>query len=124
MQFRAKSKFVRVSPLKLRPVASVVRGYDVERALGWLKTCPMAKRVRPIEKVLLSAFSNAREKEQSLTMRDLIVKEFRVDGGPSIHYYKPTAMGRAAVLRKRLSHLEVVLEKIAKKEDKAINAKS
>ena len=116
MPFKAKSKFIRVSPYKLRPLVDVVRGYSVERALAWLKTYSSTKRVRPLEKVIFSAYSNAKQVEQNLMMNELMIKDIRVDQGPTFRYYQPTAMGRAAVLRKRLSHVEVVLEKVEKKK--------
>ncbi len=116
--FKAKSKFIRVSPYKMRPLADVIRGYNVERALAWLKTYAGTKRVSPLEKVIFSAYSNAKHAEENLTMRDLRIKILKVDQGPSFSYFKPSAMGRAAVLRKRLSHLEIGLEKIIKVDTK------
>ena len=113
MQGRATSKYVRVSSTKLRPYVDVVRGSIVSKALGWLKTCP-TRRVEPIEKVIFSAFSNVRNNVQDVSMDDLFIKMIKVDQGPTVRYFKPSAMGRASVQRKRLSHIEVVIEKIIK----------
>ena len=113
---KAKSKYVRISPYKLRPIVDVIRGKGVDEALAWLSTCSM-KKTKPIAKILISAYSNAKKLNvKEAVMQHMFVKEIKVDQGPTIKYYKPAAMGRAAVQRKRLSHLEVVL---AKKEDKS-----
>lgn len=120
MVSKAKSKYVRVSPYKLRPFADVIRGYTVQRALAWLKTCSVVNRVRPIEKVISSAYANAKQKTENLSMNDLFIKEIKVDQGPTFKYHKPTARGRAAVQRKRLSHVEVVLASI----DESVPGKS
>ncbi len=109
MDVKAKSKYVRVSPTKLRPYADVVRGYTVERALAFLQTCGIA-RVKPLEKTIASAFANAQHKEKKeIAPHTLVIKEIRVDQGPVFRYFKPGAMGRASVQRKRLCHLEVIL---------------
>ncbi len=108
MQFVAKSKFVRYSPYKLRPLADVVRGKNVRTALDWLQAHEN-QRVMPLKKVLESAAANAKQL-QDLKSEDLFVKEIRVDQGPTFRYFKPGAMGRANVLRKRFSHLSVILE--------------
>lgn len=110
MLVRAKSKYIRVSPYKLRPIIDVIRGYPVDRALAWLKTCAL-KRVKPIEKTLLSAYANGKDLNTNISSPGhLFIKEIRVDHGPVIKYYKPGAMGRASMQRKRLSHLEIILE--------------
>ena len=112
MNAQAKSRYIRVSPTKLRPLADVVRGWDVEKALAWLKTTPM-RRVVPLEKVIFSAYSNAKCAENNIEMRELRIKKITVDQGPTHRYFKAGAMGRAQVQRKRMSHVEVILEKQA-----------
>jgi large subunit ribosomal protein L22 len=110
---KAKSKYIRVSPNKLRPFADVVRGDTVEKAISWLKTCAV-KRATPMIKTIFSAYSNAKNMETGgaeVSMKDYVIKQICVDVGPVIKYYKPGAMGRAAIQRKRLSHLCVVVEK-------------
>ncbi|MCB9493345.1 MAG: 50S ribosomal protein L22 [Epsilonproteobacteria bacterium] len=111
MLSRAKSKYIRVSPYKLRPYADVIRGFAADKAFAWLRTCTV-KRVRPIIKTLHSAYSNACQKNPEINdMAELYVKEIRVDQGPIVKYFKPGAMGRAFMQRKRLCHLEIVLDK-------------
>lgn len=114
MLSRAKSRYVRVSPYKLRPIADVIRGLSVDKALVWLKTHSI-KRMRPVTKTLLSAYANAKSAkvDEGVSMESLVVKEIRVDQGPVVTYFKPGAMGRACLQQKRMSHLEIVLDKKA-----------
>ncbi len=111
MLSRAKSKHIRVSPYKLRPIVNVIRGKAVDDALAWLKAYSV-KRVRPITKTLLSAYANAKNLNAEITSMDMLfVKEIKVNQAAVISYYKPGAMGRASTQRKRLSHLEIVLDR-------------
>lgn len=108
---RAKSKYIRVSPYKLRSVVNVIRGCSVDKAFSWLKTCSM-RRAQPVIKTLFSAYSNAKNKHSDITSMDgLVIKEIKVDQGPTITYFKPGAMGRATLQRKKMCHLEIVLDK-------------
>lgn len=107
VQFTAKTRYVRFSPYKLRPLVAVIRGKDVSYALNWLSSCAL-QRVRPLKRILESAVKNAQDRA-SLSEQDLTVQEFRVDQGPVLKYFKPGAKGRADMQRRRLSHLSVVL---------------
>ena len=109
MQFIAKAKFIQYSPYKLRPLADVIRGKSARYALDWLATFP-TQRVKPLEKVVKSAVANAKN-ISNIEPMNLIIKDLRVDQGPIFRYFKPGAMGRPTVLRKRFSHITcVVLE--------------
>ncbi len=108
MQFVAKARYVKYSPYKLRPIVDVIRGKGVGYALNWLATY-QTRRTEPIKKVLESAVANAKN-VSNVDIRDLAIKEIRVDQGPIFRYYKPGAMGRAMVQRKRQSHISVILE--------------
>lgn len=110
MLYKAYSKFVRISPYKLRPIADVIRGDTVHNALAWLNTHAV-KRAKPIEKTLYSAYSNAKYADQKISMNDVLVKEVRIDQGPIFKYFKPGAKGSASMQRKRLSHIAIILEK-------------
>lgn len=112
MQFEAKARYVDYSPYKLRPVVNVVRGKDVVYALNWLTTY-RTQRVRAIKKLIESAVANAKN-GQGVDTAALMIKEIRVDQGPIHRYFKPGAMGRANVQRKRFSHIKVILETKAK----------
>lgn len=108
MRFIAKAKYIHYSPYKLRPLVDVIRGKNAQYALNWLATYAV-QRVKPIEKVLKSAVANAKSMS-NISAESLIIKDFRVDQGPIYRYFKPGAMGRPTVLRKRFSHLNVILE--------------
>ncbi|QQR49021.1 50S ribosomal protein L22 [bacterium] len=111
MLSRAKSKYVRISPYKLRPIVDVIRGSQVGKALAWLKASE-TKRTKPITKVLEAAFANVRNLHvEEADMNTLYIKEVRVDQGPVIKYFKPGAQGRANIQRKRMSHIEIILDK-------------
>lgn len=114
MQFIAKTFHVRMSPYKLRPLADVVRGKNVSYALHWLATHPV-RRATPVRKVIESAAGNAKNLK-GLEPQRLIVQEIRVDEGPVIRYFRPGAMGRANVQKKRLSHISVIVKAIDEKE--------
>ena len=110
MQAVAKSKYVRVSPYKLRPIIDVIRGKSFADSKSFLKI-HSTKRVMPIIKVLDSAYANAKDLSSGNISPDgIFVKKIFVDQGPTVEYFKPAAMGRAAVQRKRLSNITVVLE--------------
>ncbi|MEX0939994.1 MAG: 50S ribosomal protein L22 [Candidatus Babeliales bacterium] len=114
MQFVAKTKFIRYSPYKLRPIADFVRGKNVKNALDWLYAHEN-QRVTPLKKMIESAVANAKYLKD-IRSEDLYIKELRVDQGPTFKYFKPGAMGRATILRKRFSHLSVTLESKEQKE--------
>jgi large subunit ribosomal protein L22 len=108
MQFNAKARYVPFSPYKLRPIADVVRGKNVQQALAWLNTCAL-KRVVPLRKIIASAASNAKHLKGA-DAGHLVIKTLCVDQGPMRRYFKPGAMGRSSIQRGRKSHIHVVLE--------------
>jgi len=110
MQFKAIAKYVKYSPYKLRPIVDVVRGKKAQYALDWLTVYP-AQKATPIRKAIESAVANAKNVSQ-IAAADLKVSEIRIDAGPVQKYFKPSAMGRSSVQRKRSSHIVVVLEQI------------
>jgi large subunit ribosomal protein L22 len=114
MQFVAKARYLRYSPYKLRPLADVVRGKNVAMALDWLSTHAVQRTV-PVKKALESAAANAKN-IHNLNTVDLIVKDIRVDQGPIYRYFKPGAMGRSNIYRKRFSHISIVLEPMHRKD--------
>lgn len=110
MQAQAISKYIRISPYKLRPYADVIRGSSVGKAHAWLKSCAN-RRTEPLLKAVLSAASNAKNKGgDTVAVNDLRIVEVRIDQGPIIRYFKPGAQGRGVVQRKRLSHIKVIVE--------------
>jgi len=111
---RAKAKNIKFSPFKLRPLADAVRGKAAEHALNLLASCS-TKRTAPVKKVIESAIANAKNLTGAQAS-SLKIAEIRVDQGPSVRYFKPGAMGRSNVYKRRFSHISVVLEQAEKKE--------
>ena len=108
METRADDKFVRVSAQKARLVADTIKGLPVEDALNVLTFTPKAA-AGLIRKVLVSAVANA-EQLPGIDVDSLVVKNVQVDGGPMLKRIRPRAMGRAYRIRKRTSHITVVVE--------------
>jgi large subunit ribosomal protein L22 len=97
----------RQSPRKVRVVATSVRGKSVEDAIDQLSFLGK-KAALPIEKLIRSAVANAEGK--NLNIGHLVVKEIRVDSGKILYRRMPASRGRSSILRKRTSHVNVVLE--------------
>lgn len=108
MEARAVARYVRISPRKARLVADLVRGRSVGEALVILDFSPK-KAARILRKTLQSVVANA-ETTQSVDVDRLYVKRVLVDGGPMYKRYIPRAHGRATMIRKRTSHLTVVVD--------------
>lgn len=107
MQASATGRFIRVSPRKTRLVADLIRGKEVPRALAILQHTPTAP-AGVMEKVLRSAVANA--DQAGVAADDLVVGEVLVDVAPTLKRFMPRAMGRASRIRKRMSHIKVVLQ--------------
>lgn len=109
---KAFLKNYRQSPRKVRLVAGLVKGKNVDDALAELGF--LAKRAgEPIKKLLLSAVANA--KQQGVEAENLFIKELRVDKGIVMKRMMPAAMGSGHRINKRTSHLSILLaEKVAK----------
>ena len=110
MEARAKAKYIRMSPRKVRRVADLIRGKNVGEAINILHFTPKAAS-NPIEKVLRSAVSNMLNLEGSSKVDpdDLFVKEIRVDEGVTLKRFRAASMGRAVRIRKRTSHISVTV---------------
>lgn len=106
----AKTKFVRISPRKVRMYAAMIRGMAVENALIQL-TYAHAKGARLLKKTLVSAIANAETRFDGLQRRDLAVKEVRVDEGPVMKRAKSKSRGGRAPILKRMSHFTIVVGK-------------
>jgi large subunit ribosomal protein L22 len=109
MEVTAKARFIRVSPRKARLVTDLVKGKKVEEALNILAFTKKAF-AKTLTKVINSAVANAQQNNQ-MDVDTLMVKRISVDGGPILKRYIPRAMGRATMVRKRTSHVTVVLDK-------------
>lgn len=107
MEAQAKAKYVRIAPRKVRLVMDMVRGKSVSEALNTLGL--VRKAASPvIAKVIRSAVANA-ENAKEMNPDVLYIKRAFVDEGPTMRRFMPRAMGRATLIRKRTSHITVVL---------------
>jgi large subunit ribosomal protein L22 len=116
MEVKAKLRYLRMSPRKVRLVVDVIRGMEVDKALAQLRAINK-RAARPLTKLLQSAVANA-ENNFELAEDNLYIKEIRVDEGPTLHRWQPRARGRATPIRKRSSHISVVLAEINPTEPK------
>jgi large subunit ribosomal protein L22 len=104
----AKARFVRVSPSKARRVIDLVRGKSVADALDILRWAPQAAS-EPVAKVIASAAANA-QNNNGLDPSTLVVATVYADDGPTAKRIRPRAQGRAFRIRRRTSHITVVVE--------------
>jgi large subunit ribosomal protein L22 len=124
----AIQRTTRQSPYKMRLVIDQIRGKDVNEALGLLKFSKKHAAVQ-IAKVLNSAVANAefksREGSEAVDVDTLYIKHAVVNEGPALRRFMPAAQGRATPIRKRTSHVEIILdarevkERVARKAEGA-----
>jgi large subunit ribosomal protein L22 len=103
----AKTKYVRISPRKARLAAALIRGKSVEEATTQLNFCKLRGGAL-LQKTLDTAVANA-ETQLNVQRRDLIVKEVRVDEGPTLKRSKPKNRGGSHPIMKRTSHFTVIV---------------
>lgn len=106
MEAKAIARYIRISPRKVRLLADLVRGEAIEDAEKQLRFSVKDSRV-VLLKLLKSAVSNAEGKK--MKREALYVKRITVDGGAALKRWRPRAFGRAAPIRKRTSHITIVL---------------
>ncbi len=110
MEVKAKAKFVRVSPTKVRKVAKAVKGKPAEDALNLLGYMPQ-RSAKILATVIRSAVANADQKPD-IDVDSLSVSNIIVNQGPSLKRFRPRAMGRATRILKRTSHITVCLVEV------------
>jgi large subunit ribosomal protein L22 len=108
MEVKARLRFARVAPRKARLVADLVRGKRSEEALNILNFTKKAS-AKILIKLLKSAIANATQKK-TIDIDRLYVKQIMVDQGPTMKRYQSRALGRATTIRKRTSHINIVLD--------------
>jgi large subunit ribosomal protein L22 len=108
MEVSAKLKYVRLGPRKARLVADLIRGKRSEEALNILAFTKKAA-ARVMIKVLKSVIANATQKK-TVDVDRLYVKKISVDQGATWKRFTPRALGRATTIRKRTSHITIVLD--------------
>ena len=110
MESKAKAKFIRISPRKIRLVMDEIRGKKVGEALNMLSFSPQ-KGAFLLKKLIDSAVANA-ESNSNIDVDNLFIKRLFADEGPTLKRFRPRAMGRATKIRKRSSHLTVILDEL------------
>jgi large subunit ribosomal protein L22 len=112
MEAKAQARYVRVTPQKARRVVDLIRGQQATQAGAVLRFAPQSAS-EPVLKVLESAVANARVKadqaSEAFDERDLVIQSAFVDEGPTMKRFRPRAQGRAYRIRKRTSHITVVV---------------
>jgi large subunit ribosomal protein L22 len=108
MEAKATVKYVRTSPRKMRRTVDLIRGQHVAEARRILRLSTLGAS-RDVEKLLDSAVANA-EQRPGVIEENLLVSKAWVDEGPTLRRYRPRAYGRATRVRKRTSHVTVVVE--------------
>ena len=117
---KATVKYIRMSPRKVRQVADLIRGKDVDKAFAILFNVKKLAVVY-VGELLKSAVSNAKRKQMDLNPEDLRITKLTVDGGPTMVRYRAASMGRGSMIRRRMSHIKIELDvkEEAKKSKKA-----
>jgi large subunit ribosomal protein L22 len=113
------------SPRKMRLVADIIRGVEINKALGILRYSKKEASIR-VEKLLRSAIANWEAKNEGQRLEDntLCVKEIFVDGGRQLKRIQPAPQGRAHRIRKRSNHVTIIVDKLVAKEPAAKGAKA
>ncbi len=109
MEARAIARYVHVSPRKARLLADLIRGKRVEEALNVLHFNKKAASI-PIEKTLRSAVSNLihmQDGDNPVAPEEFVILQAKVDDGATMKRWRPRAMGRATLIRKRTSHITI-----------------
>jgi large subunit ribosomal protein L22 len=108
MRVRAIAKYIRVSPRKIRLLMREIRGKRVQEALNLLGFAP--QRGAPVlRKLINSAVANASQ-HPDVDVDNLFIKYIFADEGPALKRFRPRAMGRATRIRRRTSHLTIILD--------------
>lgn len=107
MEAKAVSRYIRISPRKVRQVSKLIKGQEVEEALDVLKFLPK-RGAKILYKVLAAARANAYQKDE-LKGKSLVVKNSIVDDGPALKRVKMRARGRRDIMKKRTSHITIFL---------------
>ena len=108
MEAIAKKRFIRQSPYKIRYVLKTIKGLKVEDAINKLSLMNKKASIY-IEEVLKASISNMMDKNSNENSDNLFIKTAYVDEGPAMKRFRPAAMGRATSIRKRTSHLTIII---------------
>ena len=123
MEVKAKARYIKMSPRKVRLVVDIIRGKKVATALNTLEFCNRWA-ARPVLKLLNSAIANATH-NFNLQKDDLYIKTIRVDQGPMLKRWRARAFGKASEIQKKMSHIIIELDEVqGKDKDSAVSLKA
>jgi len=122
LEAKAVEKFIRVAPRKVRLVVDLIRGKTIEEAIDILIFTPRGAAVA-VKKAIQSAVANATE-NNNINEDDLFIFKVFVDEGPTLKRFMPRARGRATKIRKRTSHLTVIVSDGKEVEADKVGSKS
>jgi large subunit ribosomal protein L22 len=108
MEIIARARMIRISPRKVRLIGDLIKKKNINDASGMLTYMPQ-KASDILKKLLDSAVANAKQRKY-VDIDNLFVKNVIVDGGPAMKRFLPRAMGRATKVRKRMSHITMILD--------------
>lgn len=114
METTARLRYLRMSPRKVRLITNLIQGWPVDQAMVQLQVSKK-DAVKPVLKLLRSAVANALH-NHDMKRESLFITKAVVDGGPMLKRWQPRAMGRATPIRKRTSHVVIVLSGESRKE--------
>ena len=111
MEAIVREKYIKISPTKMRQILPLVKDKNVEEALQILNFTPK-RSARVIEKALRSAVANyfGKENVPKVTQGEIFIKNAYVDGGSILRRFRPMSMGRVGRIRRRTSHLTIIIE--------------
>ncbi|UCG08090.1 MAG: 50S ribosomal protein L22 [Desulfobacterales bacterium] len=112
MEVKAVSKYVRISPSKVRKVAGAIKGKPVDAGLENLKFMPQ-RAAKILDKVIRSAVANA-DQNQDVDIDLLVIRNIMADQGPTLKRWRARARGRGTRILKRTSHITVILAEESK----------
>jgi large subunit ribosomal protein L22 len=107
LESKAVARYIRIAPRKVRQVVDEIRGKQVDEAMVMLKYTPRSA-AEVLLKVLKSAVANA-ENNHEMNRANLIVDKAYVDQGPTLKRIRPRAQGRAGLIRKKTSHITIIV---------------
>ncbi len=121
MEVKAITRFARISAFKAREVTREIQGLPAMLALDVVRFSPK-KAARLVSKTLATAIANA-ENNNNLKVQNLVIKEAVVGEGPTFKRFQPKARGSAGPIRKRTSHIKIILVEQELKQEKKVKAK-
>lgn len=112
MLAKAYTKYLRISPRKMGLVVNLIKGKNLEQAMGILENINKGARF-PLTKTINSAFANLNsQRSDKMLQKDVFISTLVAEPGPTLHRYRAATMGRATAIKHRTCHIYVELDKI------------